>query len=46
MAIRLSLARTERILFCGSKWWGDPDMPENMQYPTIKVTEDGEKKLW
>lgn len=42
MAIRLSLARTERILFCGSKWWGDPDMPENMQYPTIKVTEDGE----
>ena len=42
MAIRLSLARTERILFCGSKWWGDPDMPENMQYPVMQVTEDGE----
>lgn len=42
MAIRLELKRTERILFCGSKWWGDPDMPENMQYPTIEVTEDGE----
>ena len=42
MAIRLTLNKTERILFCGSKWWGDPDMPENMQYPTIEVTEDGE----
>ena len=42
MAIKLTLNKTERILFCGSKWWGDPDMPENMQYPTIEVTEDGE----
>lgn len=42
MAIRLTLQPTERILFCGSKWWGDPDMPENMQYPTIQVKEDGE----
>lgn len=43
MAIKLELKKTERILFCGSKWWGDPDMPENMQYPTIEVTEEGEK---
>ncbi len=42
MAIKLTLQPTERILFCGSKWWGDPDMPENMQYPTIEVTEGGE----
>lgn len=42
MAIKLTLNRTERILFCGSKWWGDPDMPENMQYPTMQVTEEGE----
>lgn len=42
MAIKLTMAKTERILFCGSKWWGDPDMPENMQYPTMTVTEDGE----
>lgn len=42
MAIKLELRRTERILFCGSKWWGDPDMPENMQYPTMQVTEDGD----
>lgn len=42
MAIKLTLKKTERILFCGSKWWGDPDMPENMQYPTMEVTEDGQ----
>ena len=42
MAIRLTLEKTERILFCGSKWWGDPDMPENMQYPTMEVCEEGE----
>ena len=42
MAIRLNLAKTERILFCGSKWWGDPDMPANMEYPTMEVQEDGE----
>ena len=42
MAIKLELKKTERILFCGSKWWGDPDMPENMQYPTIQAKEDGE----
>lgn len=42
MAIQLSFNRTERILFCTSKWWGDPDMPANMEYPTIEVTEEGE----
>lgn len=42
MAIQLSFQKTERILFCASKWWGDPDMPANMEYPTIEVTEDGE----
>jgi uncharacterized protein YwqG len=42
MAIRLKLEKTDRVLFCGSKWWGDPDMPEGMTYPTVQVTEDGE----
>ena len=42
MATRLTLQKTERILFCGSKWWGDPDLPENMQYPTMEVNEGGE----
>lgn len=42
MAIKLTLEKTDRVLFCGSKWWGDPDMPEGMQYPTVQVTEDGD----
>ena len=43
MAIGFKLKKTERILFCASKWWGDPDFPENMEYPTVKVTdEDGD----
>lgn len=42
MAIAINLNKTERILFCASKWWGDPDMPETMEYPTVEVTEDGE----
>lgn len=42
MAIQLSFQKTERILFCASKWWGDPEMPANMEYPTIEVTEEGE----
>lgn len=42
MAIKLNFEKTDRVLFCGSKWWGDPDMPEGMQYPTVQVTEDGQ----
>ena len=42
MAIRLTLEKTDRILFCGSKWWGDPDMPEGMTYPVMTVMEEGE----
>ena len=37
MAIRIKLERTETELFCSSKWWGDPDMPADMEYP---FTED------
>ena len=43
MAIGFKLKKTERVLFCASKWWGDPDFPEQMEYPTVKVTdEDGD----
>lgn len=42
MAIKITLKETERVLFCASKWWGDPDMPEGMQYPVVEVKEDGE----
>ena len=43
MAIGFKVRKTERVLFCGSKWWGDPDFPEHMEYPTVKVKdEEGE----
>lgn len=42
MAIKINLKKTDRILFCGSKWWGDPDMPQEMQYPTIRIADEGE----
>ena len=35
MAIRLDLVEKRRNLFCESKFWGDPDMPEDMQYPML-----------
>lgn len=42
MAIKLELKKTDRILFCGSKWWGDPDFPAEMKYPSIEVNDEGE----
>ena len=42
MAIRIRLQQTGTELFCSSKWWGDPDLPADMEYPTVEVTdEDG-----
>ena len=42
MAIRIRLEPTETELFCSSKWWGDPDFPVDMEYPSFPVEEDGE----
>jgi hypothetical protein len=42
MAARIRLERVETELFCSSKWWGDPDFPVDMEYPTFPVEEDGE----
>ena len=42
MAIRIKLENTETELFCSSKWWGDPDLPFDMEYPTALAEEDGE----
>lgn len=38
MAIRIDINEGHPNLFCDSKWWGDPDMPEDMEYPML----DGE----
>ena len=43
MAIKIKLDAVETELFCSSKWWGDPDLPADMEYPTAHATEDGEE---
>lgn len=35
MAIRIDLGGSHPNLFCDSKFWGDPDMPEDMEYPML-----------
>lgn len=47
MAIRLTLNKTEKPLFCESKWWGDPDMSPDMEYPMMRVCEhsDGTSEI-
>lgn len=35
MAIRLDILEGHPNLFCDSKFWGDPDMPEDMEYPML-----------
>lgn len=42
MAIKIKLQSTDTELFCCSKWWGDPDLPADMEYPTTTAEEDGE----
>lgn len=32
MAIKLNLSKTEECLFCKSKWWGNPDIPEGFSF--------------
>ncbi len=42
MPISIKVQESEAELFCSSKWWGDPDLPADMEYPTVEVTdEDG-----
>jgi len=38
MAIKIDIQDKTRNLFCESKWWGDPDMPEDMEYPMLDGT--------
>lgn len=42
MAIKINLQETDTNLFCCSKWWGDPDLPADMEYPMAPAEdEDG-----
>ena len=33
---------TDSQLFAQSKWWGEPDMPENLDYPEVVVSDGGD----
>lgn len=47
MAIRIRLEKTAKPLFCESKWWGDPDLPADAEYPMMTVCEnpDGSTRI-
>ena len=42
MPIKIKLQSSDTELFCRSKWWGDPDLPADMDYPTAPAEEDDE----
>lgn len=43
MSIKLSFHTTDDDLTGQSKWWGFPDMPDNLDYPEITVNDDGDQ---
>lgn len=45
MPVKLSFSKVRDNLSGQSKWWGFPDMPDCLDYPMIKVVEDGETYL-
>lgn len=40
--IQIETYPTDSPLTGQSKWWGQPDMPEDLDYPEVTVTEDGD----
>lgn len=47
MAIKLSFTKTEEDLTGKSKWWGSPDLPDDMQYPiNTFASEDEDDEDW
>lgn len=36
MAIRINIVDSHPNLFCDSKWWGDPELPEDLKYPMVE----------
>ena len=39
--IRIETHPADNPLFGQSKWWGEPDMPEELDYPEVMVTDEG-----
>ena len=40
--IKIETHPTDSPLIGQSKWWGEPDMPDDLDYPELTVTEDGD----
>ena len=40
--IKLETHLADDALTGQSKWWGEPDMPDELDWPAVTVTEDGE----
>ena len=42
--IKIETHPTESPLTGQSKWWGEPDMPEEFDWPEVTVTDEAEMK--
>ena len=40
--IKIQTHPADDALYGQSKWWGEPDMPEELDYPEVTVSEDGD----
>ena len=40
--IKITTQKTDSNLFGRSKWWGFPDMPDELDYPEIPVNDEGD----
>ena len=41
--IKISTEPSEDVLYGESKWWGFPDLPDELDWPTVKADDDGEE---
>lgn len=40
--IKIETTPIDNPLYGQSKWWGEPDLPDNLGYPEITVSDDGD----
>ena len=40
--IKITTRPSEDGLYAQSKWWGFPDLPDNLDWPTVETTDEGE----
>ena len=41
--IKIRTEPSEDVLYGESKWWGFPDLPDELDWPTVKADDDGEE---